>query len=118
MLTFFHVSLYKLVVCLSNEKVSYQRKNSAKEGFCVTEYGGGSWGVNKLSGEPKTTQSFRGEFIRQLSLEHILEGSRGQVKLQGLMARQLLQNKILFLLVVHSIHNSLERRIFHCGVFN
>lgn len=99
-------------------KVSFQRKNSAKGGFCITEYGGGSWGMNEFSGEPKTTPIFRGEFIWQPSLEHILEGSRGQVKRQGLMSRQLLQNKILFLLMVHSIHNSLERRIFHCGVFN
>lgn len=76
--------------------MSYQGKNSTKGGFCITEYGGGSWDMSELSGEPKTTQIFRGEFIRQLSLEHISKGSRGQVKLQGLMARQLLEIKFCF----------------------
>lgn len=67
-----------------------QRKNPETESFCISAYvAGGGGGGNKFSGEPKTSQIFRGEFIRQLALGHVLECSRGEVKLQRLMARQL-----------------------------
>lgn len=65
-----------------------QRKNPATESFCINEYVGAGVG-DKFSGEPKTSQIFRGEFIRKLALGHILGCNRGEVKLQGLMARQL-----------------------------
>lgn len=69
------------------KKDKNQRKNPATEGFCINEFVGEK--RNKFSGEPKTSQIFRGDFIRQLALGHVLECSRGEVKLQGLMGRQL-----------------------------